>query len=98
MKVRILSAAANDLFKAKGYYESQSDGLGADFLNEYEKTISRICKFPQAWIRLNPHLRRCLMRRFPYAVLYTVMEKEIVVTAIADLRMDPDSIHKLIHR
>lgn len=98
MKVRILSAAANDLIKTIDYYESQSDGLSADFLDEYEKTISRICKFPEAWARLNSHLRRCLMRRFPYAVFYTVIEKEIVVTAIADLRMDPDSIRKLIFR
>ena len=35
MKVRILSAAANDLIKAIDYYESQSDGLGDDFLDEY---------------------------------------------------------------
>lgn len=51
MKVRILTTAANDLIKTMDYYESQSDGLGADFLDEYEKTISRICKsWGQAWL------------------------------------------------
>jgi plasmid stabilization system protein ParE len=98
MKVRILSAAAKDLTKAMDYYESQSDGLGEDFLDEYEKTISRICKFPAAWACVNPDLRRCLMRRFPYAVFYTVAAEEIIVTAIADLRMDPDSIQMLTLR
>jgi plasmid stabilization system protein ParE len=98
MKVRILSAAANDLTTAMDYYESQSDGLGADFLDEYEKTISRICKFPEAWTCVNSDLRRCLMRRFPYAVFYTVAAEEILVTAIADLRMDPDSIKMLTLR
>ena len=44
MKLRILSAAAQDLTKSIDYYESQSDGLGYDFLDEYEKTISRICR------------------------------------------------------
>lgn len=98
MKVRILSAATSDLIKTIDYYESQSGGLGADFLDEYEKTISRICKFPEAWTCLDSHLRRCLMRRFPYAVFYTVTEEEIIVTAIADLRMDPENIRKLILR
>jgi hypothetical protein len=51
----ILSAAAHDIIKTIDYYESQSDGLGADFLDEYAKTILRICKFPEAWTRLNSH-------------------------------------------
>lgn len=45
MKTRILSAAANDLIKAMDYYELQCDDLGADFLHEYEKTISRFLDF-----------------------------------------------------
>ena len=98
MKLRILSAAAQDLTKSIDYYESQSDGLGYDFLDEYEKTISRICRFPEAWLLVTSHLRRCLMRRFPYAIFYTVMEDEIVITAVADLRMDPDNIREVILR
>ena len=38
------------------------------------------------------------MRRFPYAVFFTVTDTEIIVTALADLRMDPGSIRKLIIR
>ena len=98
MKIRILAAAARDLTKAMDYYESQSEGLGHDFLDEYEKTILRICRFPEAWTCVTSHLRRCLMRRFPFAVYYTVIDEQIVITAIADLRMDPDSIRELIFR
>lgn len=76
------------------YYELQSDGLGYDFLDEYEKTLSRIWRFPEAWTLVTSYLRRCLMRRFPYAVFYTIMEEEIVISAVAELRMDPDYIRE----
>ncbi len=97
-KFRILSIAARDLANAIEYYETKSVGLGGDFLDEYERTISRICRFPEAWALVSPNQRRCLMRRFPYAVFYSRMGEEIIVTGVADLRMDPEKIRKVLLR
>jgi len=36
------------------------------------------------------NVRRRLVHRFPFAVLYGVTPEEIVVTAIMDLRRDPE--------
>ena len=44
MKYRIVSLAAEDLAGAVNYYESQSAGLGADFLDEFEASVDRICQ------------------------------------------------------
>ncbi len=93
-KLRILSIAAQDLANAIEYYETKSAGLGGDFLDEYERTISRICRFPEAWAPVSPNQRRCLMRRFPYAM----MGEEIIVTGVADLRMNPEKIRKVLLR
>ena len=97
-KFRILSIAAQDLAKAMEYYEAKSAGLGGDFLDEYERSISRICRFPEAWASVSPNQRRCLMRRFPYAVFYSRTGEGIIVTGVADLRMDPEKIRKVILR
>ena len=97
-KFRILSIAAHDLANAMEYYETKSVGLGGDFLDEYERTISRICRFPEAWAPVSPNQRRCLMRRFPYAVFYSSAGEEIIVTGVADLRMDPEEIRKVLLR
>jgi hypothetical protein len=97
-KFLILSIAAQDLANAIEYYETKSVGLGGDFLDEYERTISRICRFPEAWANVSPNQRRCLMRRFPYAVFYSVTGEEIIVTGVADLRMDPEKIRKMLLR
>lgn len=97
-KFRILSIAAQDLVNAIEYYETKSVGLGVDFLDEYERTISRICRFPESWAPVSPNQRRCLMRRFPYAVFYSKTGEEIIVTGVADLRMDPEKIRKVLLR
>lgn len=97
-KFRILSIAAQDLANAIEYYETKSAGLGDDFLDEYERTISRICRFPEAWAPVSPNQRRCLMRRFPYDVFYSRTGEEIIVTGVADLRMDPEKIRKVLLR
>jgi len=94
MKFRILSEAAQDLVHAVEYYETMSSGLGKDFLDEFEKTVSRICRFPDAWAQVSPNLRRSMMRRFPYAVFYFRDGEDIIVSGVADLRRDPKNIPK----
>lgn len=94
IKFRILSAAASDLAKAVEYYETRSSGLGSEFLDEFEMTVSRICRFPDAWALVSLEMRRCLMRRFPYAVFYSRNNKEIVIAGVADLRMNPEKLPK----
>ena len=98
IKFRILAIAAQDLASAVEYYENKSVGLGGDFLDEYERTILRICRFPKAWAPVSSNQRRCLMRRFPYAVFYSMTVEEIIVTGVADLRMDPEKIRKVLLR
>jgi hypothetical protein len=71
MRYRLLSVAAEDLAAAVEFYERQSAGLGADFLDEFEAAIQRVCSCPHAWTPVSANQRRCLFRRFPFAILYT---------------------------
>jgi len=89
MKYRILSVAARDMADAIEFYENQSSGLGLEFLDEFECVMQRIFNCPNAWTSVSPNQRRCLFRRFPFAVLYAQNQSEILVTAIMDLRFDP---------
>lgn len=54
----------------------------------------RIGKFPKAWNPVGSCHRRCLFRRFPYAVLYSLNGTEIIVAGVIDLRMDPQNIQQ----
>lgn len=91
MTYKFLSPAQQDLAKAVEYYERASPGLGLEFLDELERTLGRILLNPEAWTRVAEHHRRCRLRRFPYALLYTVEKDVIIITAVMDLRRHPDT-------
>ena len=45
---------------------------------------------PEAWTKTGEHTRRCILKGFPYALLYIVESQEILITAIANLHRDPE--------
>jgi len=94
MTYRLLSVAENELAETTLWYEQQSKGLGESFLDEFEAVMFRISKFPEAWKQVGTRHRRCLFRRFPYAVLYSLTETKIIVAGVIDLRKDPKKIQQ----
>ena len=53
------------------YYETQRPGLGASYLAEFESILELVCEAPTRYpIELNPDIRRVILRRFPFTVLF----------------------------
>lgn len=90
MTYRFLSPAQQDLAEATAYYEKASPGLGLDFLDESERTIGRILLNPEVWTAVAEHHRRCRTRRFPYGLHYTIERDVVIITAVMDLRRNPE--------
>jgi hypothetical protein len=88
---RFLTPAQVELAEAVDFYEDAVPGLGLEFLDEVEKTISRIKLHPEAWNPISGNQRRCRMRRFPYGLIYSVESGEIIVSALMHFRRHPDS-------
>jgi hypothetical protein len=49
MEIRFLDVAQQELDDTVEYYNSESQGLGDQFLLEVVSTVQRIRQFPQAW-------------------------------------------------
>ena len=75
--------------EAARFYERRREGLGLEFLNEVQRTITSILAHPQSGPSVSPNIRRRIVRRFPFGVLYAIHEKEIVVVAVAHLKRRP---------
>lgn len=71
------------------YYNGQRTGLGLDFLREVRNTLGRVQQHPLAWHPLNAHIRRCQLRRFPYALIYQPVSDCIIILAVAHLHQRP---------
>jgi plasmid stabilization system protein ParE len=64
------------------FYEAARPGLGAAFTLEVEAVIEQICAAPDRWRFFEQDVRRCLTRRFPYAVLYTIENDYLLIVAV----------------
>jgi plasmid stabilization system protein ParE len=90
MKIEFLPEAKDELEDAIAYYELQVTGLGKTFKDVAKSTILRISQFPTAWSEIRPKIRRCIMHKFPYNVLYTIEKDFILIVAIAHHHRKPD--------
>jgi hypothetical protein len=71
MKYAFHPEAKAEFLAATDSYEDRESGLGSDFAIEVHSTIENILSFPHAWPLLEDDIRRCLIRRFPYGIIYS---------------------------
>lgn len=93
MQVKILEPAEEDLETAYLFYERQSQGLGAYFLDSIYSDIDSLVFFAG----IHPQVfgyHRLLAKRFPYAIYYRVNDNTVIVTAVLDCRQNPVQIIK----
>ncbi len=90
MTVRFLQVAKRELDDAVDYYNRERGGLGYEFLWEVFFAIDRIKQFPKAWQVFYEGARRCMIRRFPYGIIYVQEGDLILILAIAHLHREPD--------
>jgi len=65
--------------EAIDYYEGIELGLGYDFAIEVCSTIQRSVSLPKAWSVIEGDIRRSLVKRFPYGVLYSEEDDGIYI-------------------
>nr|MBF0222733.1 type II toxin-antitoxin system RelE/ParE family toxin [Desulfobulbaceae bacterium] len=82
-------AAEQEFFEAINYYEEKENSLGYDFAVEVYSTIERIISFPNAWPLIDEDIRRALVRRFPFGILYHEEKGEIFILAVMNLHRNP---------
>jgi hypothetical protein len=67
--VRFLELAQYELDDAFLWYEEQMPGLGRELLDEMDRSIRRITRWPSAGKEISTDVRRCLVKRFPYGII-----------------------------
>ena len=91
MNIVVLSCAESELTEAVAYYNEQCPGLGFEFAAEVQRTFEHISNYPEAWVAFSGRSRRCLVDRFPYAVLFQIRKEKLLVGGIMHLSRNPKS-------
>jgi plasmid stabilization system protein ParE len=62
--------AERELIESAKFYETRAAGLGVDFIRQVERTLAAVATNPGAGSVLTGTIRRKLVQRFPFALLY----------------------------
>ena len=89
MKVRFLIQAQLELDDAVAWYNQRSEGLGQEFLDELDRVVRRAIRFPLSCPEIEPGIRRGLIARFPFGLIYGIDDDTLVVIAVAHLHRRP---------
>lgn len=92
MKISFHPEAETEFIKAIQYYEDQQRELGLDFSMEVYKSVQRIITNPESWTNVSNAIRRILVQRYPFGVLYHYDSEsdQVFIVAVMHFRRKPD--------
>ena len=90
MNVIFSRYAKSELEDATRFYELEFEGLGRRFKEEVKKAAIRVAEYPKAWSLECAEVRKCLLHKFPYKLLYSIEEDHIFIIAVAHQHRKPD--------
>ena len=72
-----------DLQEAYEWYETGNTGLGEEFLDSFEDTLTRIERNPLHASSIDETTRSATLKRFPYEVIYLINDLTFKISVIA---------------
>jgi plasmid stabilization system protein ParE len=82
--------AEAELAEAARFYERKMPSLGTRFRAECDSAVARILQTPNRWRILEKDVRRFLMARFPYSILYRIEGEEVRILVVKHHSRHPD--------
>jgi toxin ParE1/3/4 len=84
------AAAKQDLRSARDWYEGEREGLGFEFVDEVKAVIQRVESNPLSFAIAYRTTRICLVKRFPYIVVFRILADVLEVLAVIHGHRDPE--------
>lgn len=90
MRLYFTLLAREELREAQLYYNHLQKGLGAHLQAEAQAAAKTIVDNPLAWQVERGDIRRFLLNRFPYKILYAIEDGKVIVLAVMHQHRQPD--------
>ena len=89
MRIIFDKLAKEELDESIEYYEIEVKGLGRKLREEIKRALRIIKEMPQIGSFESEDIRRYILHKFPYKILYSIEENYIYVLAIAHMHREP---------
>lgn len=96
MIVTFTQAARAELIEAQDWYEAEASGLGPRFRAAVAAIVERMSQNPKQFPVVYKNVRRALVRKFPYSLLFLIEEDSLLVVACFHASRDPWQWHKRV--
>lgn len=90
--LRFLPEVEQDVIGGYAWYHAKSPGLGEEFLRMFYACAGEIPRNPLLYPKVHNDFRRCLLRRFPYAIYFMIQADKIIVSGLFHCARDPRTI------
>jgi plasmid stabilization system protein ParE len=91
VKVRFSKLADAEFEEAILWYQERAAEFAAAFFDEVNAMVNRIGESPELYAIAFAKMRRAMLQRFPYFLLYEVFPAEVVVFGVVHGARDPES-------
>ena len=81
--------AEQEFVEAAAFYERNVAGLGELFGGEVRRAIERLLEYPELGPPIDADLRKLVLTRFPYSLIYSFTTDLLRVVAVAHARRHP---------
>ena len=88
-KVTFHPGAEEDYGEAFAWYFDRNSSIAYDFEYEIERGLRLIAQSPLRWPKFDNERRRIILRKFPYSLIYEIVDEEVVILAVAHGRRKP---------
>ncbi len=82
MRVDFITPALEEFLGAIEFYRDQAPRLGEDFIGDVERSIELFTEFPSLGSPAPSATRRVHLSRFPYSLVYQVVDDVVRVIAV----------------
>ena len=85
-----------DAIGGYGWYEEKATGLGDEFLRGFYACAQEIPRNPFLYRKIYKDFRRTLLRRFPYAIYFSIEDDKVVVFGLFHCARNPAIIQNIL--
>ncbi len=90
MRIVFSKYAKLEMEDAISFYELKYFDLGKRFKDEVKRAVLRIAEYPTAWSVESGDVRKCLLHKFSYKLLYSFEHDHVFVIAVAHQHRKPN--------
>lgn len=76
------------------WYEIQKPGLGEEFLSELNGYYKKLESTPEYYGKIKKEYRQISLKRFPFVIVYEIIENDVVVFAVFHTSRNPKNKFK----